>query len=86
MPTGKARKLPNIRTWTHTVNEITEGDEQIALCPDNDTASRVAQALENQEPLKELVRLCRKARAQAGISEPWRKFFDDTLKPFEGQF
>ena len=60
--------------------------EIIAVCRTDKAAADVARALENQEPLSELVKTCRKMLEGQALSTPYRNLLKQMLKPFEGQF
>ena len=44
-----------IKHWNHVV--YTTDDKPVCLCPDAETATEIAQALENQKPLEALKQL-----------------------------
>lgn len=75
----------------YTVGVIQRGtedrpDEIIAVCRTDKAAAYVAQALENTEPLEELVKACRKMLEGQAVSAPYQAYLTKLIKPFDNQF
>lgn len=83
--------MPEENQTRYTIGVIQRGvegqpDEIIAVCRTDKAAAQVAQALENVEPVGELVNACRNLLHFRMVTGDDRETLTRLLKPFDNQF